>query len=97
MALLRFPLLLFLLLAVSPARAETPEPFTLQLNWLPQAQFLGYFVAEALGYYEQEGLAVSILPGGPGIQQAQILREGRADAVVEWLSTALAEREKAIR
>ena len=40
---------------------------TLQLKWVTQAQFAGYYVAQAKGFYEEEGLNVTILPGGPDI------------------------------
>ena len=93
-----FALVLALFLLQSGVvRAGAKDTFSLQLKWVPQAQFMGYYVADALGFYQQEGLKVEILPGGVGIEPAQVLREGRADAAVEWLPTALAEREKGMR
>ncbi len=47
------------------AGAASAEDVTLQLKWVTQAQFAGYYVAEAQGFYEEEGLNVTIKPG-PG-------------------------------
>lgn len=85
-------LLCILTISAQTLQAETLENFSLQLKREPQAQFIGYFVADALGYYEQAGLAVEILPGGPGINPPAEVSSGRADAAVEWLATVLAER-----
>ena len=87
--------LLALPVVASPEREEgavssqATDDFTLQLRWSDQAQFMGYYAAAALGYYEQENLNVALLPGGIGIEPMGAVREGRADAVVEWLSTVL--------
>ncbi len=70
------------------------DALTLQLRWLPQAQFMGYYVAETLGFYEKEGLAVTILPGGPGLEPVESLSSGTSDIAVEWLSSALESRER---
>ncbi len=75
----------------SPREQDT---LTLQLRWLPQAQFLGYYVADTLGFYEQEGISLSILPGGPGVKPVELLSEGSVDIAVEWLSSALESRER---
>jgi NitT/TauT family transport system substrate-binding protein len=69
---------------------------TLQLKWVTQAQFAGYYVAEAKGFYEAEGLSVTILPGGPDIAPTQVIAGGGADVVVEWMPAALAAREKGL-
>jgi NitT/TauT family transport system substrate-binding protein len=41
------------------------DKVTVQLKWVPQAQFAGYYMAQAKGYYKDEGLDVTIKPGGP--------------------------------
>lgn len=69
---------------------------TLQLKWVTQAQFAGYFVALDKGFYEEEGLDVTILPGGPDIAPTQVLAGGGADVIVEWMPAALAAREKGL-
>ncbi len=69
---------------------------TLQLKWVTQAQFAGYYVALDKGFYEDAGLDVTIKPGGPDIAPAQVLAGGGADIVVDWLPSALATREKGL-
>lgn len=49
------------------AFAQDLEQASLRLKWLPQTQFAGYFVAQAKGYYEDEGIDMTINPGGPNI------------------------------
>ena len=67
---------------------------TLQLKWVTQAQFAGYFVAQNKGYYKEAGLDVTIKPGGPDINPQQVLAGGGADVVIDWMPSALATREK---
>jgi NitT/TauT family transport system substrate-binding protein len=69
---------------------------TLQLKWVAQAQFGGYFVAKDKGFYEEEGLDVTINPGGPDIAPEQIIAGGGADVIVDWMGAALAAREKGV-
>lgn len=76
--------------------AQAAEKVTLQLKWVTQAQFAGYYVAKDKGFYEAEGLDVEIKPGGPDIAPAQVLAGGGADVVVDWLPSALATREKGV-
>jgi len=66
----------------------------LQLKWLTQAQFAGYYVAEAKGLYRKAGLAVTIKPGGPDINPATVLANGEADVAVDWMAAALAARDR---
>jgi NitT/TauT family transport system substrate-binding protein len=75
------------------AGAASAEDVTLQLKWVTQAQFAGYFVAQDQGFYEEEGLTVTIKPGGPDIAPPQVLAGGGADVIVEWMPAALAARE----
>jgi len=82
----------FGLAAAAPACAA--DPLVLQLKWLPDAQFAGYFVAEAKGFYRDAGLDVTIKPGGPDINPSQILAAGGADVAVDWLASALAARDR---
>ncbi|MBF8290525.1 MAG: transporter substrate-binding protein [Chloroflexi bacterium] len=51
----------------APSTAPEPAEVRLQLQWVPQAQFAGYFAAEAQGYFAAEGLTVTIIPGGPDV------------------------------
>lgn len=76
------------------AGAAMAEDVTLQLKWVTQAQFAGYYVALENGYYEDEGLNVTIRPGGPDIAPVQVLMGGGADVMVDWMPSALAAREQ---
>ena len=81
------------LLALAGA-AQAADPLTLQLKWVTQAQFAGYYVAKDKGFYDEEGLDVTIKPGGPDIAPVQVLLGGGADVMVDWMPSALAAREK---
>lgn len=83
-------------LAVATATGASAQEVKLQLKWVTQAQFAGYYVAQAKGFYEAEGLNVTILPGGPDIAPTQVIAGGGADVVVEWMPAALAAREKGL-
>ena len=76
--------------------ANAAEKVTLQLKWVTQAQFAGYYVAKDKGFYEEEGLDVEIKPGGPDIAPAQVIAGGGADVIVDWMPSALATREKGV-
>ena len=78
------------------APAFAADDVTLQLKWVTQAQFAGYYVALEQGCYEAEDLNVTILPGGPDIAPGQVLAGGGADVMIDWLPSALAAREKGL-
>src|ERR671933_1834592 len=68
-----------LLVLASPARAQ--DRITLQLKWVTQAQFAGYYVAKDKGFYKEENLDVTIKPGGPDIAPEQVIAGGGADVI----------------
>ena len=72
------------------------DDVTLQLKWVTQAQFAGYYVALDKGFYEAEDLNVTIKPGGPDIAPTQVLAGGGADVTVDWMPSALSAREKGL-
>ena len=76
--------------------AMAADDVTLQLKWVTQAQFAGYYVALDKGFYEAEGLNVTIKPGGPDIAPPQVMAGGGADVMVDWMPSALAAREKGL-
>jgi NitT/TauT family transport system substrate-binding protein len=76
--------------------ANAADKITVQLKWLPQAQFAGYYVAAAKGYYKAEGLDVTIKPGGPDISPVQVIAGNQADVIVNWMPDALAAREAGV-
>lgn len=72
------------------------DAVTLQLKWVTQGQFAGYYVAKDKGFYEEEDLDVTIKPGGPDINPQQVLTGGGADIAIDWMPSALAAREKGV-
>src|SRR6201998_4180872 len=74
--------------------AQAADKLTLQLKWVTQAQFGGFYVAKDKGFYKDEGLDVTIKPGGPAVAPEQVRAGGGADVVVDWMPAALAAREK---
>ncbi|WP_460275232.1 ABC transporter substrate-binding protein [Celeribacter sp. ULVN23_4] len=80
-------------LATMASGAFAADDVTLQLKWVTQAQFAGYYVALEKGFYEEEDLNVTIKPGGPDVAPVQVLLGGGADVMVDWMPSALAARE----
>jgi NitT/TauT family transport system substrate-binding protein len=76
--------------------AHAADEVKLQLQWVTQAQFAGYYVALDKGYYSAEDLDVTILSGGPDIAPPQVLAGGGADVMLNWMPSALAAREKGL-
>ena len=84
-----------LLLSAAVASAQGLIEINFQSKWFPQAQFAGYFVAQDLGFYAEEGLTVNILDGGnvnPTVQVAS----GNADFGTDWVANMLAQREQGL-
>ena len=79
-----------------PATPAAPAKLTLQLKWVTQAQFAGYYVAKEKSFYKDVGLDVDIKPGGPDINPSQVIGGGGADVVLDWMPSALATREKGV-
>lgn len=84
------------LVFASTATAQGPDKVRLQLKWVPQAQFAGYFVALDKGYYADENLDVTLLPGGPDIVGEQQVINGQAEFGVDWVASFLAFRDKGL-
>ncbi|MBO9467458.1 ABC transporter substrate-binding protein [Tropicibacter sp. R15_0] len=82
--------------ALTGGLAQAADDVTLQLKWVTQAQFAGYYVALDKGFYEEEDLNVTIKPGGPDVAPAQVIAGGGADVVLDWMPSALASREKGL-
>ena len=76
----------------APAGAMTPV--TLQLQWVPQSQFCGYYAALDKGFWKDEGLDVTIKPGAVEIVPQQVVATGGADFGVAWLPKVLASIEQ---
>ena len=85
-------IMLISLLAIglpSVSKQWQQEPLRVQLRWLPQAQFAGFYVAKDHEFFQREGLSVSLEPGGPSVNGLQRLRDGEVDVTVAWTSDAL--------
>lgn len=85
-------LALVLVLGVAVSAQDTPA-VSIVLKWVPQAQFAGYYAAEAQGYYVEEGLDVTIVPAGVDINPQQLLASGEVQFAVDWMGNALSTRE----
>jgi len=68
----------------------------LQLQWVPQSQFAGYFAAADLGFYQDLGLDVEIIEGGVDIVPATVLDSGAADFAISWVPRGLVPREEGL-
>jgi NitT/TauT family transport system substrate-binding protein len=76
--------------------AYAADKITIQLKWVTQAQFAGYYVAKAKGLYKDADLDVTINAGGPDVAPPQVIAGGGADVVIDWMPSALASREKGV-
>lgn len=85
-----------LTLGLAATAANAAEKVTLQLKWVTQAQFAGYYVAKDKGFYKEAGLDVTINAGGPDISPPQMIAGGSADVIIDWMPSALASREKGV-
>src|SRR5215831_8674895 len=85
-----------LVLASTAFAQSAPDKVRLQIKWVPQAQFAGYFVALDKGYYADENLDVTIIPGGPDIVTEQQVVNGQAEFGIDWVASFLAFRDKGL-
>lgn len=65
----------------------TPAKLTVQDRWYSNVQFAGSFVAQAKGYYKDQNLTVTELPGGPGKASEPLLEQGTVDVGITALET----------
>src|SRR5215210_5619397 len=76
--------------AAPSSAAGALTPVRLQLQWVTQGQFAGYFAAVDQGFYRKRGLDVQILEGGVDIVPQTVLAQGNADYAIAWVPKALA-------
>jgi NitT/TauT family transport system substrate-binding protein len=76
--------------------SNASDQINLQLLWVTQAQFAGYYVAKDKGFYRDVDLDVTIKPGGPDTNNHALLASGDADVIVDGLPYALAAREHGV-
>jgi NitT/TauT family transport system substrate-binding protein len=90
-------LVVMLTAVIAPAgttRAQDLTKVRLQLKWVAQAQFAGYFASVAKGFYKNRGLDVEIKLGGPDIVPEQVVASGGAEFGLDWLPSLLNSREQ---
>src|SRR3954454_18888680 len=83
--------------ALGMSRAQAAPKLTkvtLQLKWVTQSQFAGYYAAVAKGYYKKAGLDVTLKVGGPDITPETVVLGGQAQFGLDWLPNLFATREK---
>jgi len=73
-------------LTVSP---QSLKKVTFVPHWVPQAQFAGYYVALDKGIYKKHGIDLTIITGGPKVSSSSMLKEGKVDFALLWLSNAI--------
>lgn len=88
-------LVLSLLLFLPAALAQNLIPINFQSKWFPQAQFAGYFVAQELGFYAEEGLDVTVLDGG-NVNPTVAVASGNADFGTDWVANILTQRDQGL-
>src|SRR5947199_227115 len=82
--------------AATPSKHASAKltKLTFQLKWVTQAQFAGYYAAEAKGYYKKAGLDVKIRVGGPDIIPEQVVAGGQAQLGLDWLPSLMSARDQ---
>lgn len=77
----------------APAEEETMTPVRVQLQWVAQSQFAGVYAAQEEGFYEEEGLDVTILEGAPDIVPQQVCVNDGAEFCTAWVPKVLESNE----
>src|SRR5512141_3478422 len=80
--------------ASQASAARKADKVTLQLKWVTQAQFAGYYAALEKGFYKAAGLDVTLKQGGPDIIPEQVVASGQAQFGIDWLPSLLSARDK---
>lgn len=81
----------------APAQEAALTRVTFIPQWIPQAQFAGYYVAYEKGFYRQRGLDVHIIRGGPDWAPSELLAQGRVDFGTMLLTTGIARRARGVK
>jgi NitT/TauT family transport system substrate-binding protein len=81
-------------LALAGSSSPQLTKVTIQLKWVTQSQFAGYYAAKAKGYYKDAGLDVTLKVGGPDIVNEQTVLSKQAEFGVDWFPALLASRDQ---
>jgi NitT/TauT family transport system substrate-binding protein len=97
MSVIVFALILAACGRTSPNTSQStlPTPVTLQLQWVTQAQFAGYYVALDKGWYLEDGIELTIRPGGPDISPIDSVRTGTAEFGTSLLADIIVASQQA--
>ncbi len=85
------------LLGLGVTAASAATPVTVVLGYIPDVEDFGAYYAKQMGYFTDEGLDVTIVPGGTGIDQVQMVSSGLATIGIanpEQILAALDKGEK---
>ena len=82
--------------ASAPATAGPADKVSLQLKWVTQAQFAGYYAALDQGFFKAQNLDVTILEGGPNIAPEQVVASGGVQFGLDWMGSLLSSREQKV-
>lgn len=85
-----------LALSTSAAAGDDLKKARFIPQWVPQAQFAGYYIAQAYGIYKKHGIDLEIIPGGPGRQSADYLASGKTEFASIWLPAAITMRDQGV-
>ncbi|GAB6126231.1 ABC transporter substrate-binding protein [Humidesulfovibrio idahonensis] len=83
-------------LAARPVMAAEPVHAALVLQWQPQAQFAGYYMAQVKGFYREAGVDLNIIPGGPDVVASRLLTSGQAQFATMFLATGMERRAEGL-
>ena len=90
-------ILLFMVTVKAGAEERPLKKASFIPQWVPQAQFAGYYVALELGFYKKHGIDLTIIPGGPNNAPSDLLKDNRAQFGTMWLSSGIQMRAQGIR
>ncbi|MDZ4185788.1 MAG: ABC transporter substrate-binding protein [Desulfuromonadales bacterium] len=94
----RIPAILCILIGLTapPVWGEAARPVVFLPQWLPQAQFAGYYMAYEKGIYKRHGIDLTILRGGPEQPPSTLLTRGKAHFTTMFLSNAIELRSRGV-
>jgi len=81
--------LVLTLLCCSAAQAAEPKRAALVLQWQPQAQFAGLYMAHEKGFYREAGVELTLIPGGQDVVASKLMAQGRAQFATMFLATGV--------
>jgi len=84
--------LFLIIVCVAPAECDALKKVSFIPQWVPQAQFAGYYIGLEKGIYRKHGIDLTIITGGPDSPPSDLLMDGRADFASLWLSTGIQMR-----